>query len=218
MMIVAQKEEPMTIYDDKATGARATRDGGLLELKADAGDGVWRLEGLASTWELDAQGDEVQPGAFLESLGRAPNPPLLWAHDQAKVIGRAEVLRETPQGLWGRWRLSKTRDAADARQLMLDKCVDGLSIGFQVRPTDVEFRAGVRRLKSITLHEISVVALPAAHGARIASVKSLAGGARPSHLARFLERQARRTDLAAQRHQLQYLRLRLPILTATGGR
>jgi len=215
-MVTMLTRPPLGSTAPAADAVRGVRDGGELELKDDA----WRIEGLASTYQVDAMGDEIQPGAFLESLAKNPRPPLLWAHDTARVIGVAESLRETPDGLWGRFRLSRTRDAADVRQLCLDKAVDGLSIGFRVGPADMEFRGGLRRLKKIALYEVSVVALPAAPGARISLVKSLPAGAAPSYLAAFLERHARRTELESQRRQLQLLRLRLPVLAAgrwTGG-
>ena len=149
------------------------RLGGALELKDDG----WGLEGLASTYQLDEQGDEVQPGAFAETLLANPRPPLLYSHDQSQVIGVATSLRETREGLWGRWRISKTALGQDVRELLRDKALNGLSIGFRCGPGDIEFKNGARRLKRISLFQVSVVALPANLGARVATVKALAGGA-----------------------------------------
>jgi hypothetical protein len=184
--------------------------GGPLELK----DGGWSIEGLASNWELDEQGDQVEPGAFAETLVANPRPPLLYAHDTSKVIGVATSLRETRDGLWGRWKISKTQLGQDVRELLRDKAVDGLSIGFRCGPGDVEFKAGSRKLKRIALYEVSVVALPANLGARVSAVKALTGGPPASLLGQFLERQARRTWMEDQRRHVQLLRLRMHVLSA----
>ena len=135
-------------------------------------DHGWAVEGYASTWELDQVGDRVEPGAFRDSIAANPRPPLLWSHDQSRVIGRAEQLQETREGLWGRWKISRTRDGEDARQLLLDEAVGGLSIGYRVATKDLEHRGGVRHLRRVSLLEVSVCALPANLGARVTAVKA----------------------------------------------
>jgi HK97 family phage prohead protease len=153
----------MTVMD------RVVRYGPVLECKA-VDDG-WRVEGFASDYEEDLQGDVVVPGAFTDSLARNPRPPLLFAHDQAKILGTPTELRETPAGLWGRWRISKTQLGADVRQLLLDKAVGGLSIGFfagQTRPG----KSGLRELHRVDLFEVSVVGIPANPRARVTGVKA----------------------------------------------
>ena len=190
------------------------RLGGTLEVKDDG----WGIEGLASTWELDEQGDEVQARRVRRDPAGQPRPPLLFSHDQAKVIGVATSLRETRDGLWGRWKLSRTELGRDVRELLRDKALDGLSIGFRCGPGDWEHdaRRGARQLKRISLYEVSVVALPANLGARVAAVKSYAGSAlgAPTALQEFLERQRGRRELADQRMKADILRLRLAVLTA----
>lgn len=190
------------------------RYGAALELKEDG----WGIEGLASTYDLDEVGDEVVPGAYAETLARNPRPPLLWSHKPDSVIGVARELKETPAGLFGRWKISRTAQGADVRQLLLDKAVDGLSIGFLVGRGDVEpARDGVRRLKRITLMEISVVAMPANLGARIQRVKAAAR--RPSLVDDYL-RHLRLSGMttAQRRGYALLLRHQLMTLTMEGGR
>lgn len=191
-------------------GVPGVRDGGPLEIK----ELGWAFEGLASPfYEVDHAGDEVQPGAFLESLASNPRPPLLWSHDPSKVVGVPVRLKETPEGLWGEWRLSKTALGRDVRQLLLDQALNGLSIGYRIHPADAEHVRGVRKLKRISLYEISLVAMPAAHGARISRVKSLPE-APVSYLAAFLERQRRREEDDYQRVWAKSLHLKLRLAQA----
>jgi HK97 family phage prohead protease len=198
---------------------------GWLQLKA--GD-AWELEGLASTPDLDEGGDVVLAGAFAETLRRNPTPVLLWSHRQDEPIGKAAELKETAQGLWGRWVLSKTQKAGEIRQLVKDEVAGGLSIGYTAAARDVEHKDGVRYIKRLALHEVSVCCLPMNTRATIARVKAgppVAGGLVEAWLRehpRFpatgragslvqahLARQAERTELLADRAHLQGLRARL---------
>ena len=152
-----------------------------LELKATA---QGRIEGLASPFggEPDAYGDVIAPGAFSESLARhraeGTSPPMLWGHDAARPVGRWDEIAETSDGLRvvGQLNLG-TAGGRDAFEHTRAGDVSGLSIGFVVPAggASLNRETGVRTLTRITLHEVSVVAIPAARAARITSVKSLAG-------------------------------------------
>jgi HK97 family phage prohead protease len=140
-----------------------------MEMKAS--DDGWRVEGWASDYGEDLQGDVVIPGAFRETLARHPRPPLLFAHQHDKILGVPLELREASGGLWGRWKISKTSLGAEVRQLLLDKAVDGLSIGYvprQARPG----KSGARELHQLDLLEVSVVAIPANPRALVTDVKT----------------------------------------------
>lgn len=149
-----------------------------MEAKATA-EGV--LEGLASPFggDPDAYGDIIQPGAYSRSLDRHKReksaPVMLWAHDQSRPVGRWEVLQERADGLHVRGRLNLGTSAGrEAFEHLRSGDLNGLSIGFTVADGGAKRGAGgVRELTDIELHEISLVAIPAARSARVSSVKAL---------------------------------------------
>lgn len=147
-------------------------------LKRLAPDGSFA--GHASVFAVtDAQGDRVQPGAFAASLAdwrrRGQMPPLLWQHDLAQPIGRIDRLEEDATGLLVEGRLSlETARGREAVALLRLGALDGLSIGYATVSATVA-ADGARLLKTVELHEISLVTLPANEAARIAWVKSAAG-------------------------------------------
>ena len=151
-----------------------------FELKAAAhGEGI--IEGLASPFggPPDAYGDVIAPGAFSASLksyrdiGAAP--AFLWGHDQQRPIGLITNLDEKSDGLHIRAKLNLgTAQGREALTHVEGGSATGLSIGYQVPKGGAEDRDGQRLLKTIELHEISLVAVPAARSARIRQVKNLA--------------------------------------------
>lgn len=152
-----------------------------LELKATA---QGRIEGLASPFggEPDAYGDVIAPGAFSESLARhraeRTPPPMLWSHDTSRPVGRWGEIAETSEGLRVVGQLNLATVAGrDAYEHLQAGDITGLSIGFVVPPGGASLNRenGIRTLTQITLHEVSIVAIPAARTARITGVKSLAG-------------------------------------------
>lgn len=151
-----------------------------LDVKADS-HGL--LEGLASPFggQPDTYGDVIIPGAFAESLTRHEKagtaPAMLWAHDQSRPVGRWLEMREADEGLYVKGRLNlKTVAGQEAYEHIRAGDLDGLSIGYNVAPGGAEIdRQGVRALKSVDLHEISLVTLPAASVARVRRVKSIGG-------------------------------------------
>lgn len=151
-----------------------------FELKAAThGEGI--IEGLASPFggPPDAYGDVIAPGAFSASLksyrdiGTAP--AFLWGHDQQRPIGLLTELSEKSNGLHIQAKLNLgTPQGREALSHVEGGSATGLSIGYQVPPGGAENRDGQRLLKKIELHEISLVAVPAARSARIRQVKNLA--------------------------------------------
>jgi uncharacterized protein len=86
-------------------------------------------------------------------------------------IGRAQVLREDPDGLYAELRISRTRDGDEALELIRDGALDGLSIGFE--PIAQQHRDDIVVHTEIKLREISVVAWPAYETARISAVRAV---------------------------------------------
>jgi HK97 family phage prohead protease len=145
----------------------------VAEVKA-AADG-WEVAGYASTWDRDLGGDVVHPGAFAAHLGSGAKVRFLYAHDAAQVLGRALELREDDRGLFGRFRISKTRLGQDVHQLLTDGALDSFSIGFIPRDFERDEKSGVRNLKAVELVECSVVAMPMNPQATVTAVKALDG-------------------------------------------
>ncbi|QRZ15394.1 phage major capsid protein [Paracoccus methylovorus] len=143
-----------------------------IEFKAQFSvDDEGRIEGLASVFgTADRGGDIVHKGAF---SGASFPIPMLDGHDQAEVIGVWQEGVETSEGLRvkGKLTLSVPR-AREVRDLIMDKALQGLSIGYQATRKAAR-RGGGRDLHAVDLLEISVVAVPMHPGARITSAKDM---------------------------------------------
>lgn len=156
----------------------STRLSPLFEFKASDMDASGLFAGFAATFggEPDAYGDVIAPGAFSATLSQHKRddtmPALLWSHDQTEPIGRFLKMQEGQAGLEVMGKLTLgTRRGHEAYELMKDDAL-ALSIGYVVPPGGDEFVAGARLLKAIKLFEVSAVAMPANHRARITAVKS----------------------------------------------
>lgn len=147
------------------------------------------VEGMASCFGgIDCYGDTVAPGAFADSLAahtaRGTVPAMLWSHATDRPVGRWEHLAEDSRGLFVRGRVNlRTAAGADAFEHLRAGDLNGLSIGYRVPRGGEEMRAGVRVLKAIDLHEISLVTLPADGAARVTAVK--VAGERPATVREF---------------------------------
>lgn len=160
-----------------------------MELKAAAcewkfaGDEATRtFEGYGAFFgNIDSYGDVIEPGAFVKTLGAhkqaGTRPPMLLDHGMSaggSVIGVWDALSEDGTGLYAKGRLIDTTAGNDAYVAMKEGALTGMSIGY--RATEFELRARPddpkRRLKSVDLVELSVVAVPANPKARVAAVKS----------------------------------------------
>lgn len=144
-----------------------------LQVKELTEDGTF--EGYGSIFgNVDAYGEKVVPGAFVESLAKhrreGTNVLMLWQHDPDNPIGVWEDLAEDAKGLYGRGRLIlEIQKAREVRALMLQKAIGGLSIGY--REVETEPDGNILLLKKLELYEISPVAFPANRRARIEAVK-----------------------------------------------
>ncbi|MFA5119830.1 phage major capsid protein [Zavarzinia sp.] len=156
-----------------------TRALDLVDVRFEAGDDTGLIEGFAARFdEADSYGDVIERGAFAASLAehRAAQtmPVMLWSHEPGDVIGRWEAIEETGEGLKVRGRLNlDVQRAREARSLVRSGAVTGLSIGFRVRQAAAGAN-GVRLVRAIELHEVSIVSLPAARRARVTSIRSAA--------------------------------------------
>ena len=148
----------------------------LLEIKAVTPERR-TFSGLASTPELDRQGDIVDPAGV-----RFRNPvPLLFHHDQTQPIGTA-ILTATADGILFEASLPvvdepgplKTR-VDDAWQCIKAGVITGVSIGhLPVKNGHKRLPSGARQLTQTEVCELSLVTIPANANATIRLVKSLA--------------------------------------------
>lgn len=146
----------------------------IQEIKA-ASDGTWEVSGYASTFgSVDRVGDTIMKGAFDRSLSDGRRIKFLYAHDPAQVLGVPISLKTDDHGLFGRFKISRTRLGEDIHTLLKDGALDSFSIGFFIDDLDFDPETGTRLLKEIDLLEASVVAIPANPEALVTNVKQAA--------------------------------------------
>ena len=125
-----------------------------------------RFAGYAAVFgQPDKGGDVIRKGAFLSTLQRAREVPLLWQHKDGAVIGRVEHLSEDQRGL----RVIATIGDARASRLLGSGKVNGLSFGYRVR--EAKSAGGLRELVEVDLVEVSLVANPMQPRARVHAVE-----------------------------------------------
>ena len=111
--------------------------------------------------------ERIAPGAFKRSIDARNDIKLLWNHDTGTVLGstRAGTLKlyEDTRGLKVIAQLPNTTAGRDASELLRRGDVDSMSFGFSVPAggDDWSQDGSERTLKSVRLHEVSIVAFPA---------------------------------------------------------
>ncbi len=129
-----------------------------LEVRSD-GDGRTVI-GIAVPYDkeqrINAGLVEVfRKGVFRDVTRAANRVKLLFQHKTDSPIGRATMLEERDEGLYGEFRISKTEAGDEALELIRDGVLSNLSVGFQ--PLRDEKKNGiVNRLKA-HLAEVSLV-------------------------------------------------------------
>ncbi|MEM9676742.1 MAG: HK97 family phage prohead protease [Pseudomonadota bacterium] len=137
------------------------------------------FSGYASVFgEVDLGRDRVQRGAFARSLrekGRG-GVRMLFQHDPSDPIGTWQVIREDAHGLFVKGQITRSsKRGAEILELMRDGAVNGLSIGFRTRRSNLDRKAGIRTIVDADLWEISIVTFPMLPQARVEQVKSAYG-------------------------------------------
>lgn len=179
-----------------------TKDGGLfrgdfgavqpLETKDVSESG--EFEGYGATFgNVDQGGDVLMQGAFLESLKTIPaeRVRMLYQHDSREVIGKFTEIREEPRGLYVKGRLFlKVQRAKEVHELMLEKALEGLSIGYRTEEDEYDKLTGTRRLKRVSLREVSVVTFPMNEMAGVTLVKARGSLPTEREFERYLTRDA----------------------------
>jgi uncharacterized protein len=142
-----------------------------FEVREDS-DGM-HLEGYAALFNSRSENlggftETIAPGAFRASLKSRNDIKLLWNHDTGAVMGSTRSgtlsLTEDERGLRVSATLPNTTHGRDAAELVKRGDVSGFSFGFSLpgRGGDSWSDDGTERvLKSVRLHEVSLVAFPA---------------------------------------------------------
>lgn len=131
------------------------------------------FSGYASTFDVDLGGDIITQGAFKKTIeGRQQAVKILWQHNEP--IGKSMRLYEDSIGLFVEGKVSKTRLGDEALELMRDRVVDQMSIGFSIPAGKSEMSEdGLRIIREVKLYEFSPVTFPMNENAIITSVKNM---------------------------------------------
>lgn len=148
----------------------------IVEVEAfevrEGADGM-HLEGYAALFNSRSENlggftETIRPGAFRASLKARNDIKMLWNHDSGAVLGSTRagtlVLTEDERGLRVSATLPNTSYGRDASELVRRGDVTAFSFGFSMpaRGGDEWNGDGTERvLKSVRLHEVSLVAFPA---------------------------------------------------------
>jgi len=153
-----------------------------LELKTiNSEDGERTFSGYGSTFgNEDRVGDVVRQGAFAKSLedhnSNGTLPSLLLHHDLQRPIGVWTKMNENDRGLYVEGKLTKgVRDAEEAYNLLKDGALHSMSIGYRVVNEEYDRKSGINYLNEISLHEVSLVTIPANAAAIVTGVKDADG-------------------------------------------
>ena len=140
-----------------------------IELRAE-GDGN-TFSGYAALFNSPSEPlpftEVIAPGAFKRSLRSRNDVKMLWNHDSGSVLASTRSgtlsLVEDERGLKVTAVLPDTTAGRDARELISKGIVDAMSFGFSVPSGGDSWSndGSTRTLKSVRLHEVSVVAWPA---------------------------------------------------------
>jgi HK97 family phage prohead protease len=140
-----------------------------IELRAE-GDGN-TFSGYAALFDSPSEPlpftEVIQRGAFSRSLKSRNDVKMLWNHDSGAVLASTRSgtlsLVEDERGLKVTAILPDTTAGRDARELISKGIVDAMSFGFSVPSGGDSWSSdgNTRTLKSVRLHEVSVVAWPA---------------------------------------------------------
>ncbi|UMM63104.1 HK97 family phage prohead protease [Aristophania vespae] len=155
---------------------------------APTGNNIGAVEGYGSIFgNLDAYNDVVQPGAFEETLAqyKSQNLPIpmkilhgVWGGTDSLPVGVWTDYSEDSKGLYLKGKLSGLNtDTGKMRyELLRDKALSGLSIGYSIPDGGAKRVKGKRELHKIELLEISLVDTPANNLARITNLKRFMSG------------------------------------------
>jgi HK97 family phage prohead protease len=147
------------------------------------GDGM-TFSGYAAVFDSPSEPlpfiERIQRGAFRKSLRAKNDVKFLWNHDAGEILGSTRSktisLYEDERGLRVEGTLPNTSRGRDVAELLRRGDVDSMSFGFSVPSGGDTWNSdgSERTLKSVRLHEVSLVAFPAYPGtAGLQSVRGI---------------------------------------------
>lgn len=142
-----------------------------FEVKEDDNGTV--LEGYASTFgNVDSYKDTIPEGAYKETItgDNGSRIAFCYQHDMGRPIGKIEELKEDKVGLFIRVRISKSEAGIAIK--VKEGILTEMSIGYWVEISERNEETGIRTLKKINLHEISLVTRAADSFAKVTGVKA----------------------------------------------
>jgi HK97 family phage prohead protease len=125
--------------------------------------------------------EEFGPHSLREDMTRAGEIELTALHPRSDAelpIGVTLALDDQPDGLYGHWRVSATSFGDDVLQLVADKALRGLSVGFEEVRNHWRSRDHVVR-QVARLDHIALVRRPAYATARLRAARGRTGPAVP---------------------------------------
>lgn len=130
---------------------------------------TYEIVGVCSTFDMNRNGLALTPGAY--KTVQAVNIPLLIDHDASvgSIVGRVTEITTLEDKVIFRAQIRATNKTKAVIQKILSGELNGISIGF----IPLGFDGTTRRIHSIDLLEISLVAIPADPGARVLAIRKL---------------------------------------------
>lgn len=141
-------------------------------------DEFYKIEGLASTTDIDLGDDVVAANAIVDSVKRIGVPAFRHQHDsKAGPLGVFDVIKQDGNKTRVEAKLAKRDDDGNLLARMSEVVANaklgaykGLSIGFNI--LERRFEDGIRFLEKINVIEISLVDFPMNQNAILTGVKS----------------------------------------------
>lgn len=152
----------------------------IKEVDSDQSENFTFKGHLAAFNNVDHDGDVIKKGAFAEWLMESKEQkkesiPVFWSHHSSEPIGIFPLsdMVEDDKGLFVKGILPKDDTFVSGRVIpqMRIGSVSKMSIGYRIR--DFEYDGDIRTLKSLSLWEGSLVALPANEDASVTSFKTV---------------------------------------------
>jgi HK97 family phage prohead protease len=144
-----------------------------LEIKATSGR---KFEGHGAVFgNVDLGGDIVVKGAFARTLSNHTKagtlPVMCWMHKPDMIPGVWTAMGEDSKGLFVAGELVDTPLGNEIKTLLDRKAVRGMSIGYQTVESDWR-DDGIRLLKQVELHEVSIVSMAMNPLAQVEALKA----------------------------------------------
>jgi HK97 family phage prohead protease len=124
----------------------------------------------ASFGTVDKVMDIIKPGAFKKTLKENKSIKVFYNH--MMPIGRPDIMREDDKGLYTESVISKTAKGDEILELIKDKVINEMSIGYQPVDFAKDNKTGIRTLKELKLFEYGPVDFAANEAAVITGVKA----------------------------------------------